>query len=100
MPPIQMPPRRLQVTIRGEVKDELGRLCPEDIIEPVTEPSPWISALVVAVKPNSKLRLCVDTRPLNKALKRQHYPTMTIDDVLPQLAKAKVYSTIDCASGF
>jgi len=59
-----------------------------------------MSALMVAVKPNSKLRLCVDTRPLNKALKRQHYPTMTIDDVLPQLAKAKVYSTIDCASGF
>ena len=100
VPPVQMPPRRLPVTIRDQVKDELDRLCREDIIEPVTEPSPWISALMVAVKPNSKLRLCVDTRPLNKALKRQHYPTMTIDDVLPQLAKAKVYSTIDCASGF
>ena len=92
VPPVQMPPRRLPVTIRDQVKDELDRLCREDIIEPVTEASPWISALMVAVKPNSKLRLCVDTRPLNKAPKRQHYPTMTIDDVLPQLAKAKVYT--------
>ena len=100
VPPVQMPPRRLPVAIRDKVKDELDRLCREDIIEPVTEPTPWISALLVVVKPNNTLRLCIDPKPLNKALKRQHYPTMTIDDVLPQLSKAKVWSTVDCKSGF
>ena len=100
VPPVQMPPRKLPVAIRDSVKAELDRLCREDIIEPVTEPSSWISALLVVVKPNNKLRICIDPKPLNKALKRQHYPTMTIDDVLPQLSKAKVWSTIDAASGF
>ena len=107
VPPVQMPPRRLPVTIRDQVKDELDRLCREDIIEPVTEATPWMSALIISRTADGcrKAELQAETvrrheAVENKALKRQHYPTMTIDDVLPQLAKAKVYSTIDCASGF
>ena len=100
VPPVQMPQRKLPVAIRDRVKEELDRLCRDDIIEPVTEPTAWISALLVVVKPNNKLRICIDPKPLNKALKRQHYPTMTIDDVLPQLTKAKVYSSIDTTQGF
>ena len=57
VPHVQMPPRKLPVAIRDRVKDELDHLCREDIIEPVTEPSAWISALLVVVKPNNKLRI-------------------------------------------
>lgn len=43
------------------------------VTAPVTEPADWIPSLVVVEKPNDKLRICLDPRDLNKAIKRQHY---------------------------
>lgn len=100
VPPVKMPPRRLPIPIKQTVKDELDAMCRDGIIEPVTEPSAWISALLVVRKPNGKVRLCIDPRPLNKALQRSHYPMPTIDDVLPELSRAKVFSTVDARNGF
>jgi hypothetical protein len=37
------------------------------------------------VKRSGKVRLCIDPQPLNKSLKRNHYPLPTIEDVLPLL---------------
>ena len=95
-----MPPRRLPIPIKDEVKRELDEMCKNDIIEPVTCPSPWVSALLVVHKPNGKLRICIDPKYLNAALKRSVYVMPTIEDVLPQLSKAKVYSTVDATKGF
>ena len=41
-------------------------------------------------KDTQKIRLCIDPKPLNRALKRSIYPLPTLEDVLPKLAKAKV----------
>lgn len=100
VPPVQMPIRRLPVALQDQVQAELAQLVQDGIIKPVTEPTPWISALLVVRKPNGKVRLCIDPKPLNKALKRSHYKMSTIDDVLPHLRKAKVFSTIDARNGF
>jgi len=66
----------------------------------VNEPSDWISALLVVNKPQGGVRICIDPKPLNKALKRDHYAMPVIDDVLPQLSKTKVFSTVDAKSAF
>ena len=44
--------------------------------------------------------MCVDPKPLNKALKRSHYLLPVIEDILPQLAKARVFSVCDVRNGF
>jgi hypothetical protein len=95
-----MPPRRLPIPVKQTVKIELEAMCRDGIIEPVTEPSAWISALLVVRKPNGKIRVCMDPRPLNRALKRCNYLMPTIDDVLPELSRAKVFSTVDARNGF
>ena len=51
-------------------------------------------------KRNGKIRLCVDPKFLNKVLKRSHYPLPVIEDILPKLAKAKVFTVVDARSGF
>ena len=51
-------------------------------------------------KPNGKIRLCIDPKPFNKALKRNHYPLCTNEDVLPELAKARIFSVVDVKNGF
>ena len=56
--------------------------------------------MVAATKRDRQIRLCLEPKLLNKALKRNHYPLPTIDDLLPDLANAKVFSLIDAKNGF
>ena len=59
-----------------------------------------MSSLAVAVKKSGALRICIDPRPLNTALKRERYQLPVIDDILPDLSKARVFSTVDLKSGY
>ena len=81
-------------------KPELQKLVDDEVIAPVTKPTPWVSALLVTTKKDGGLRLCIDPKPLNRALQRSTYYMPTIDDVLPKLANAKVFSTFDAKSAF
>jgi len=100
VPPVRVPLRKLPVPIKEKVRAELLSMVESGIIEPVNEPSEWISALVVVAKANGGIRLCVDTKPLNKALKRNHYLMPTLEDILPELQDAKVFTTCDVSKAF
>ncbi len=82
------------------MKKEIDRLVRQGILEPVDTPTDWVSSMVVVLKSNGKIRLFIDPKPLNQALKRNHYPPPVIDDLLPELSKAKVFSVIDAKNGF
>ena len=51
-------------------------------------------------KQNRKLRICIDPKPLNNALNRSHYLLPTLEDLLPGLTEAKVFSVLDVRNGF
>ena len=95
-----MPPRRVSLAMKEPLKHELERLEKQDIIRKVTEPTDWVSALVLTKKASGKLRVCLDPVHLNQALKRAHYPLPVIEDILPELADAKVFSRADLKDGF
>ena len=48
--PVVNPPRRLPVSLRQLVKAELDMMVEKQIIAPVTEPTSWVSSMVVAQK--------------------------------------------------
>ena len=100
VPPVQMPLRRLPIGVRDKVAAELQRMEASGIIAPVAEPTPWVSALLVVAKPDGRIRLSTDPTPLNRALQRAKYCLPTIQDILPRLAGAKVFSSIDARDGF
>ena len=52
------------------MRAELSRLVTAGVIEPVDGPTSWVSQMAVVVKPNGKLRICIDPRGLNTALMR------------------------------
>ena len=56
--------------------------------------------LFVKKKDDTKLRLCVDYRPLNIVTIKNKYPLPWIDILFDQLAGAKVFSKIDLRSGY
>ena len=51
-------------------------------------------------KKSGALRICIDPRPLNKAPKRERYQLPVLDDILPELSKAKLFSTVNLRSGY
>ena len=98
--PVQHPPRKVPVALRDRLKASLDDLEKQDIVAPVTEPTPWVSSIVVVPKKDSKLRLCLDPKDLNKAIQREHYPLPTIEEVAPRLHGAKCFTILDAKSGF
>jgi len=50
-------------------------------------------------KKDGTLRLCIDSRQLNKVMVKNKYPLPWIDDLFNQLKGAKVFSKIDLRSG-
>ena len=98
--PVIIPSRRIPTALKETFREELNKLVAEEIIKPVEQPTPWVSSLVVTTKKSGALRICVDPRPLNKALKRETYQMPVLDELLPELAQAKVFSMVDLRSGF
>ena len=97
--PVVHAPRYVPAALRPKIKAELDRMEQMEVISPVTKPIDWVSSLVTIVKPG-KIRLCIDPKNLNEAVKREHYPLKTIESVLTRLPEAKICSTLDTASGF
>ena len=91
--PVQQPLRRVPEAMRKPLKEHLDDLEAKSVIEKVERPTEWVNSVEIARKANGKLRLCLDPKPLNKALKRSHFP---IEDILPELGKAKMFTKVDC----
>ena len=98
--PVVHPPRKIPLTQRENVKEELDRMEALRVIRKADEPTEWVSSLVVVQKPNGKVRVCLDPRDLNKAIQREHYPMKTVEEVAAELSDAKVFSVPDATSGF
>jgi hypothetical protein len=77
------------------VKREIDKPLERNVLVSVTEPTEWVSQMAVVRKSNGKLRICIDPQPLNTALMREHYRLTMLEDVLPKLANARMFSKLD-----
>ena len=100
VPPVVHYPRRVPVALREPLKEELDTLIQQGIIAKVDRPTDWVNSCVCVTKPNGKLRLCLDPKDLNKAIKRPDHYTPTLDDVLPKLNVAQFFTILDARSGY
>ena len=78
--PIALRHRRIAFHLRPKVEEELKKLEEAGIIEKVEGPTPWVSPIVVTRKPKQpgEVRLCVDMRLPNTAIKRERHGEYTI----------------------
>ena len=98
--PVQHPPRSVPLGMQSGYKVELDRLVKEGIITEVHEHTEWINSIVPVLKEDGSLRLCLDPKDLNKAIKRNQWYARTLDDILPELAQSKYFTVKDATSGF
>ena len=81
-----------------ELKSQLDELLAKGYIR--QSKSPYGAPVLFVDKKDGKLRLCVDSRALNKVTVRNSYPLPQIDDLFDRLAGAKYFSRIDLRSGY
>ena len=60
-------------------------LVEQGIITPVEGPTDWVNSLVVREKPDGRLRICQNSKDLNRVIKCQYHPVPSIEDILPKL---------------
>ena len=86
--------------LRSAVDTELNKLHEADSIEVVTKPTGWVSPVVLENKEDGSIRLCVDMREANKALRRVHHVILSTDDIKDRVRGSKFFSKIDLKKGF
>ena len=96
---VQHSPRRVPVALQKYVKKKIRELEEKGIIAKAVEPSEWISSMVVVAKP-SKIRICLDPKDLNQAVQRPKFQMPTLEELLPELTKARIFSSFDAKDGF
>ena len=95
--PVINAPRRIPVALRERFRTELMRMENAGIVAKVTCPTDWVNSFVIVDK---SLRICLDPKALNDAIRRPNYPMRTFDEVLSKLLEAAYFSVLDATSGY
>ena len=83
------------------VSKKLDNFVASDIIEEVSGQSSWVSPGVVKPTASSDdVRLCVDMRQVNLAVKRERYPVSTIDEASQDLNQSKYFNKLELNSAY
>ena len=98
--PVTLPRRSVPISVRGKLKTELNRLVQLEALPSVDQPTEWTSQFVATMKKSGDVRICIDPKPLNEALRRERYQLTVLDEILPELSKARVFSKVDLSSAF
>lgn len=91
---------RLPFSLEKRVYKKLDQMVEDEVLPPVTEPTEWVSRMLVEGKPDGDVRICLDPSELNKAIQRQHFAVPTVEQLFGKIGKAKYFCSLDAASGF
>ena len=98
--PVVHPVRKTALALIPKLDKDLDSMLTDGIIVPVEEPTDWVNSLVVREKPNGSLRVCLATRDLNKAIRREHYPVPKVESVATKLHGSTLFSRLDAKSAY
>ena len=104
MTPIQTPCRPIPIHLKDAFQKEINKMLQVGILVPVTEATLWINSFVlVQSKDNQgqvKLRICLDSTNLNKAVTREPYHFHTPKAISHMLADACILTVCNCKKGY
>ena len=100
--PKAQPQRRIPYHLREKVKTAIHELEKQDIIErvPDNEATPWVSPIVAVPKKDGQVRICVDMRLPNEAIRRVRHPIPTVNDISLSLNGAQYFSKLDLSQAY
>lgn len=92
--------RRVPQVLHERLKNKLCDLESKGIIKKVDKPTEWVHPLVIVEKPNGDLRLCLDPKELNQAIKREHFLIPSVDEIAAKLSNKEYFSVLDMKDGY
>ena len=81
------------------IKVEVEKLLVERFIYPLplTE---WVYNIVPVAKKQGTIRVCIIFRDLNKACRKDNFPTLHIDQIIDNCVESIIFSFMDGFSGY
>ena len=109
--PARHAPREIPIHLEAAFKEEIKSLVKLGILEEVKEHTAWVNSYVTVEKdsgnhhsPNHtiqrKLRICLDPRDLNEALKTEPYYTCSVAGITVKLQGMTVFTIVDFKKGY
>ena len=96
---IKTRPRRLPMAHREAANRAVEERQRDGVIE--LSDSPWASGVVtVSKKRSTRMRFCLDYRPLNSVTRKDSYPLPRIDESLDLVSGSSWFSSLDLRSGY
>ena len=97
--PVVHGPRRQPAALLPKIVDKLKEMEKEGHLAKVMQPTDWVNFMVVSSR-GEKIRICLDPADLNKAVKRQHCPIPTVQEISVKIPDAIVFTVLDAKSGY
>ena len=90
--------------LKGSFKKEIDKVLQVGVLKPVNQATPWSNSFVLVGGKyklrNLKLKICLDSTNLNKAIVCEPYHLKTPEDIVDLLAEACVIAYCDCRKGY
>ena len=97
--PVKQRPYPMNPKHAHAVKEEIDKLMRVGFIYEI-EHTDWVSPIVIVMKKNGKIRVCVNYKKVNAATKRDNYPLPYTKHMLERVAGKEAYSFLDGFSGY
>ncbi len=99
IPPAHQTKYKLNLYYATTIKHDIDKLLASRFIQPINKAT-WLSPIVVVPKNNGKLKICVHSKKLNKATKKDPYPLPFSNEVLNIVVRYEVYSFLNGYLGY
>ncbi|XP_024891008.1 uncharacterized protein K02A2.6-like [Temnothorax curvispinosus] len=92
--------KRVPLSLIDRLKAQLSSMTEQGIISAVDYPTDWVNNMQIVEKPDGSLRICLDPKPLNMCIKREHFLIPTAEDIVSQLSGKHIFTVLDLSNGF
>lgn len=100
IPPIKCLRNSVPLAMIDSTNAKLKELLERGILEKAPRSSKWMSPLRVVPKSSGQIRICVDMRAANRAIKRVNHKMPIIEETWNKISTAKFFSKIDLKDAF
>ncbi|XP_056639844.1 uncharacterized protein LOC130447174 [Diorhabda sublineata] len=89
---VVQPLRRIPIALHDCLKLKLDDLEKQGIIRKIDRPTEWLNPLVIVEKKNKDLRLCLDPKYLNLAIKQERFLILSTEVIAVKLNNKEYFS--------